>query len=71
MRYKTAHPIRRPAIDLLREAVRSVRDISINIHLWADGIACPRDIPDVEIPEPGLVSIVSLINMCLHRIVGR
>ena len=64
MRYKLHIPFG-SRIDLLREAVESVRDID-NIHLWADGIACPRDIPDVEIHEPGLVSIVSLINMCLH-----
>jgi hypothetical protein len=53
-------------LDLLHEAVESVRDIG-HIHLWADGIECPRDIPDVTIHEPGLVSIVSLINMCLHE----
>lgn len=64
MKYKLHIPFG-SRFDLLREAVESVRDIG-NIHLWADGIDCPRDIPDVTIHEPGLVSIVSLINMCLH-----
>lgn len=64
MKYKLHIPFG-SRVDLLRAAVASARDIG-NIHLWASGIPCPRDIPDVEIHEQGLVSIVSLMNICLH-----
>jgi hypothetical protein len=63
MKYKLHIPFG-SRLDLLGEAVESVRDIG-NIHLWADGIPCP-DIPDVTKHEPGLVTIVSLINMCMQ-----
>jgi hypothetical protein len=65
MRYKLHFPFgNRP--DLLRAAVESVRDIG-HIHLWANGIPMPTDIPNIEeFHEPGPVTIVSLINMCLH-----
>lgn len=63
MKYKLHIPFG-SRTDLLRKAVESARDIG-NINLWADGVDCPRDIPDVTIHEPGLVTIVSLINMCL------
>ena len=65
MKYKLHIPFG-GRIDLLHEAVESVRDIG-NIHLWADGIDCPTDIPDVTVHEPGLVTIVSLINMCIKH----
>lgn len=63
MKYKLHIPFG-SRLDLVEEAVSSARDIG-NIHLWASGIDAPKDIPDVTIHEPGLVTIVSLINMCL------
>src|ERR1700676_4258819 len=62
MKYKLHIPFG-SRLDLLEEAVHAVRDIG-NIHLGADGIDCPP-IPDVVVHEPGLVSCVSLINMCI------
>lgn len=64
MKYKLHIPFG-SRIDLLRSAVELARDIG-NIHLWANGIRCPRDIPMVATHEPGLVSIVSLMNICLQ-----
>jgi hypothetical protein len=64
MKYKLHIPFG-SRTDLVEEAVSSARDIG-NIHLWASGIDCP-DIPDVTKHEPGLVTIVSLINMCLKE----
>jgi hypothetical protein len=64
MKYKLHIPFG-SRVDLLHEAVESVRDIG-NIHLWADGIPCP-DIPDVTKHEMGLVSVVSLINICIKE----
>lgn len=63
MKYKLHIPFG-SRLDLLEEAIGSVRDIG-NIHLWADGIKCP-EYENITVHEPGLVSIVSLINMCIQ-----
>lgn len=65
MKYKLHFPFG-SRVDLLRAAVESARDIG-NIHLWADGIECPRDIPDVTVHEVAPVTIVSLMNICLKE----
>lgn len=64
MKYKIHIPFG-SSEELLRQAVESVRDIG-NIHVWGNGCAVP-DIPAITAHTPGLVSTVSLINMCIQE----